>query len=264
MGAHTNTGAGVKSGPSIVLVPRAPSALQQLDREHRPADELDQLIDEVFGDTTREGPGWFDVTLVVLGAAITVWALVAGLSWVILAIGLGLVLLGVALPARSVLIAVRARRAMARRRRAFEQGYPLDLSSPSTSALAQRYSELLEVARLPGTQHPAESVAAAHQAVIEVASLLQGEPPRAPAEIDYVERRAMALGALVEALRRDHAAWVDSRSDMIDEPTEARQLRARAVVEARDELDAATGLGALAELEELAARTAREAPDAFR
>ena len=44
-----------------VIVPRRPGPLRQYQpRSPRPRDELDELIDELFGPTTNEKPGRFD------------------------------------------------------------------------------------------------------------------------------------------------------------------------------------------------------------
>ncbi len=249
----TQIEAGTKRGSiePVVVVPRTPSPLQPVDREHRPADDLDQLIDEVFGDVTTEGPGLFDVALLVGGVLLTLWALLSGASGLLTALGIGLIALGLALPARSVLRAYRARRVIASRRRAAGTGLLLDVSHPSTSALAQSYGDLLEVARLPGARNETAATGAAHRAVVEAASLLEGRPPAVPAEIDYVTKRADAIQSLADEMRGSHQAWLSERFDDIDRPPHSSTGKASAIVQAREELDAATGLGALDELQAL-------------
>ena len=55
----------------IVVVPRTPGFLRLLDDAGAArGDDLDVMIDEVFGPSTDEGPGLFDVVLVLGGLAL--------------------------------------------------------------------------------------------------------------------------------------------------------------------------------------------------
>jgi hypothetical protein len=63
----------------ILVVPRTPGPLRPLDRSGPgQGDELDEIIEEVFGPTTDEGPGIFDVVLVAGGLALVAWSWISG------------------------------------------------------------------------------------------------------------------------------------------------------------------------------------------
>ena len=99
----------------LLVVPSAPGPLRPLEAAPGP-DELDALIDEVFGRTTDERPGPFDIVLVVGGAALIGWGfLTSAPGWLALgAIGL---VLGLALPVRQLMRSSSDRRRSDRERR---------------------------------------------------------------------------------------------------------------------------------------------------
>src|SRR5215217_8285620 len=71
-----------------LVVPRHPGSLLRLDAVAT-ADELDQLIDEVFGPTTDERPGVFDAVLLVGGIALGAWGwLTNATGWVVVGVAL--------------------------------------------------------------------------------------------------------------------------------------------------------------------------------
>ncbi|MEI7742470.1 MAG: hypothetical protein WCK58_01835 [Chloroflexota bacterium] len=238
----------------VVVVPRRPGPLRPLGPDARAGDDLDTLIDEVFGPSTSEGPGVFDVVLVVAGAGLIAWSFLGGGAGPWFAIGVGLVVLGIALPARSLLRAAGARRAARRDSRLLGSGIPLDLSDASVGALAGSYEALVHAAQLPGVTTGAASVEAAHAAVLEAASLLGGRPPLTDEERAYVERRTRAIRDLASQLLKVSRAWQRSRlADGADVTAEALE-RAAAVVKAREALEAGAGVGAVDELERIRAR----------
>jgi hypothetical protein len=232
----------------IVVVPRTPGPLRELASGERAGDDLDVLIDEVFGPTTNEGPGVFDVVLVVAGLALIGWSFVSSGVGPWFAIGVGLIILGIALPARSLLRVAGARRSMRREQRLLRSGAALDISDPVVGALAGSYDALVHASQLPGVSVGQASVEAGHSAVMEVASLLGGRPPLTDEERGYVERRTQAIRDLAAQLMRASRSWQRSRMrDGTDVTAEARE-RAAAVVRAREDLEAGTGAGAIDEL----------------
>jgi len=246
------------SAQSLVVVPRTPGPLRPLRDERQPGDDLDTLIDEVFGPTTAEKPGLFDVALVVAGVALIAWSFASGGTGPWFAIGIGLVILGIALPARSLLRAAGARRAARRDSRILRGGTPLDTSDATVGALAGSYEALVHAAKLPGITTGARAVEAAHAAVLEVASLLSGRRPLTAEERAYVERRTKAIRDLASQLLRASRAWQRSRlADGVDVTAAARE-RAAAVVLAREALEAGAGVGAVDELERLSAQLRAE------
>src|SRR5262249_1950266 len=96
-------GAAAASGRGrFVLVPRSPGPVIDLDGPERVPDEIDELIDELFGPDPGDRPGRTDVMLLVIGLAL----LLSGLFWVhstsATVIGALLVFLGLVLPGRSM------------------------------------------------------------------------------------------------------------------------------------------------------------------
>jgi hypothetical protein len=246
---------------SVVVVPRAPGPLRRIGADER-TDELDELIDEVFGPTTSEGPGLFDVALVAAGVGLVAWSFISGGSGPWFVVGVFLVILGVALPARSLLRVARSRRQSRRKRRVLGSGSALDVSSPVVGALAGSYDALLHAATLPGVPMGDAAREAGHAAMLEVASLLGGRPPLNDEERDYVERRTKAIRDLASQLLRTSRAWQRERlQDTTDLTAEARE-RAAAVVKARQALESGAGVGAVDELERIRARLREDAPDA--
>jgi hypothetical protein len=65
--------------PRTIIVPRRPGLLREYQaRSRRPRDELDGLIDKLFGPTTDEKPGRFDAGLAVVGLSLAAWAIILG------------------------------------------------------------------------------------------------------------------------------------------------------------------------------------------
>jgi hypothetical protein len=233
----------------LLLVPRRPGPLRPLDAQKgTQGDDLDILIDDVFGPPTDEGPGAFDAALVAVGLALLAWSALLGAGAGVAVLGVVLLVLGVALPARAVLRASRATRAAQRERAALESGLALDVSDPSLNTLAASYEWLRTAAGLPGV--PADlgraSVDAAHAALLEVASLLAGRTPQTEDEQAYIDRRTAAVRDLSAELSKRYRGWRRRRLIRSGPPDETA-----AVVRARNELEAVTGTGAVPELRRL-------------
>ena len=129
-----------------VLVPNRPGALVPLADQapKRGRDDLDELIDDLLPDVD-EGPGVFDVALVVIGLALIGWTVLgSGPGWAVL-VGLGAFALGVTLPARAL---VRRFQSRSRRRHLagqLDQGTLLDVTTSEVSALTSAHAELLAI-----------------------------------------------------------------------------------------------------------------------
>ncbi len=242
-------------GRQIVVVPRLPGPLRVLDDAGAArGDELDAMIDDVFGPSTDEGPGLFDVVLVVCGVALVAWSWVSGGAGPWFIIGITVIVLGVALPARSVVRATRDQRLVRRQRRVLRAGHALDASDATVGALVGSYDSLQHAATLPGSPAGSAAVEAGHAALLEVASLLDGRPPLSTEEREYVERRTRAIRDLTAQIIRGSRAWQRARMRDDADVTEGVRERAAAVARAREELETGTGVGAVDELERLNAR----------
>lgn len=242
MGVH-----GERGGGGIVVVPSRPGPLIPLEvggGPRRPPDELGAIIDELLPDVD-DAPGWADGLLVLGGLAVAGWSVAAsGPGWLfavgVLAIGLGCVL-----PARAVWRRAAGRRRARAHARVEARGTRLDATGPTTARLVGAYGELLR--RLPDTDPDVSgpALAAAHTAVLEVATLCDGRAP-SRAEEPYVAQRADAIAALARSLA-DDARRNEAHGRAIEHSPAA-------VVEARDELDALTGTSSVDRLIELAER----------
>ena len=251
----------VESSGHLMVVPRTTGPLVDVDAaRRRSADELDATIDEVFGETTDARPGRLDVVLVVGGAALSAWAILTAAQGPQLLIGIVLVLLGLALPARSLARVTRRRRDVSRRRRVMGEGFPLDASHPLTQALIEAYDTCLRIAGRPGMPHGAEAADAAHLAMVEVATLLDGGAPIAPADASYVRRRTQAIESVTHQFERKMRRLSQSSHVMLTPDLE----RATAVALAREELESSTGLGSVDRLAEVQASLELEADDGSR
>ena len=61
----------------VIIVPREPGPMLRPRSPTRPDDELDELIDEMFGETTDEQPGRLDLVLLAGGIALAIWGVVS-------------------------------------------------------------------------------------------------------------------------------------------------------------------------------------------
>jgi hypothetical protein len=246
----------------LVVVPREVGPVVPLQQGAAGSkDELDALVDDVFGPSTDERPGPFDLLLLVVGAVLLAWAVLAGAAaWVVI-VAVAAIVLGMALPARSLVRRYRGVAASRRLHSAERRGYVLDVTSGSTAELLRAHEALGEVTGLPGSVYSGRALDAAHLALVEVATLLAGAPPDGPAQDEYVARRTAALAALTRQLAEAHLRWRADRAAEAAVEAERRGRWVAAVTQARDELQAEDRYGSLAQLERLTARLSREAGD---
>lgn len=233
-----------------VVVPRVAGPLVRASDpvpRGRDRDDLDELIDELFPDS-EGGPGWFDLTAVAAGLGLVAWAALAdGLGWA-LVVGLGVLALGLVLPVRSAWRWAGSSRTARRRDALLARGVPLRTDDALTGRLVRAHDEL--VAAGSGGEWAGDPARpAAHQALLEVATLLEGRLPDSVAEREYVAVRAAAIEELAVELRR------------ADVPS-AGELDPGLVAEARVELDALSGGGSLTRLDDLTREARGDRPSA--
>jgi len=227
-----------------VLVPNRPGALVPLADQapKRGRDDLDELIDDLLPDVD-EGPGVFDVALVVIGLALIGWTVLgSGPGWAVL-VGLGAFALGVTLPARAL---VRRFQSRSRRRHLagqLDQGTLLDVTTSEVSALTSAHAELLAITERMEAGLGSQVREAGHRAVAEVAAALAGQAPSSPADRAYVAARTDAVSALVETFGSDLA-----------DPATGADPEVDLVAAARAELDELDPSSSVTQIEDLTER----------
>ncbi|MEO6126274.1 MAG: hypothetical protein ABIR32_21450 [Ilumatobacteraceae bacterium] len=211
----------------FVVVPTAPGGALTPFVQDRQRDDVDGLFDDLLGEDTTDGPGVADLLLFTAGVVAVVWG-----TWIsttsVVVVGAIVGLLGVVLPLRSLGRRMRARRSTAALAFARTTSGLLVLDAGPTARLAMGYGRLLD-STTPSNTGAREAALAALR---EVASLLDGRPPNGLAEVEYIDARSAALERLADAMA--------SRAP-VDET--------RAVIEARNELDAISGSGSLAQID---------------
>jgi len=231
---------GASNRRKLVVVPHVPGPLFLLDaRRGRDRDDLDDLIDDLFPDV-EERPGWFDAGLLVLGAGLLTWGALGGAPTSVTVLGIVAVVLGCVLPIRTMWRRSQRRQQQRRREALLAKGAPVDVSSAVTERLVEAYESLLRLGDVREDALPA--IAAAHGALLEVASLLGGRPPGSASEREYIEKRAVAVEVLSVALRE---------LSQLEKSASGVELSPGALVEARDELDQLVAFGSVSRLEEL-------------
>lgn len=212
------------TGREWVVVPKRPGALLVAPGEVAERDDVDEFLDDLFGEPTSNRPGTADVVLVVAGGAGVLAGLVGWLPGGVAVLGGLLLALGLVLPLSAF------GRALGRRRQAQEvtqlmgTGTLLATSHPLTAELVDGYRRVY--AHLdPGPEPAAEALTAAHLALLEVAGLLRGRPPYGQAEEEYVARRAEAVTALaadLDAARTAAAAQAIAQGPLEEEVRAAK------------------------------------------
>jgi hypothetical protein len=224
----------------LLVVPHRPGPLIELPPERR-RDEIDDVLDELFGEAPRDAPGAFDVVLVAGGAALAVAALVAGLPAWLLGLGVVCAAFGLILPLHHVWTRIVRARSLRRVREVMGQGTLLDAAHSETRRLTRAYRR---VERSAADGLAGDALESAHLALLEVAGLLRGRPPESPAEREYIAERAAAIARLADTLARPSAA------EVTEPPIDEDALRDSAVQALRD-LDERTGSGSLTRMEHL-------------
>lgn len=213
---------------AAVIVPTRPGPLVRLRDLERGRDELDELLDDIFGEPDDRGPGPVDAFLVVGGAGAIIAGQAASLPAVVTVIGAAAVGLGAVLPLRSLWLRVGSTRRASRLRSLLGDGLLLRTDHPSIDQLLAAHQRLLSVSAPLATAPCARVHDVAHGTLLEVASLLGGRPPGAQVEVDYVAARTRALEDLAATVSDPRVG--DGESD-----------RRRALVEARHEVEQLAG-----------------------
>ena len=226
--------------PQLLVVPHRPGPLIELPPEQR-RDEIDDVLDEVFGEAPRDTPGAFDAVLVVGGVALTIAALVAGLPAWLLGLGVVCAAFGLILPLHHAWTRIVRARSLRRIREVMGQGTLIDAGHRETRRLIRSYRR---VERSTGDGLAGDALESAHLALLEVAGLLRGRPPESPAEREYVAERAGAIARLAATMERP------STEEIVEPPVDEDALRDSAVQALRD-LDERTGSGSLARMLQL-------------
>ena len=241
---------------NIVVVPHRPGPLISLDisGSRRGPDDLDALVDSLFPEVD-ERPGWFDATLAIAGGGLLAWSLIGTAPAIVIVLGVGALGLGCILPLRAAWRRARQRSARRRRESLLQQGVPLDVTSQGTAALVEAYENLIGLTRVAGGVFDDPALCAAHSALLEVASLLNGRAPTSDRQIDYVTIRAAALADLVVALREV------SESSAGPGGGDLPAIHPDALVDAREELDRIAPINAVTRLEELIAEARTQRRD---
>jgi hypothetical protein len=195
-------------------------------------DDVDDLVDELLGEDTTKGASAGDVLLLVGGAGLIGWGVAVEVA-VLVVCGVVAMLLGAVLPLRSLWRRLHRKRSERLLARVGGESALLNVAASSTAELAAAYEQV--VAHAAPDDDAARQVA--HLAVVEVATLLNARQPAGVAELEYVRRRGEALSQLAAVMA-------------------ARPVRAgnEQLIAARDELDALTGRGSLAQIDALVAQ----------
>lgn len=229
-----------------LVLPHQPGPLIPLHstKLRRAPDDLDHLIDDVFGPDDDESASWFDLGLIGVGAALLAWATVGNGPQLVLLGAVATLALGCILPIRTAWRAAKQKRAQTRQVQALGAGVPLLLDDPAVAALAEAYDHLLQVLPKAPVGLQRELLHAAHGAAMEGASLLRGGTPGSDTERGYLVQRTKAIEALTGAVRAG-----GERADDGQGPT----VSPAHLVQARDELDELSGTGSLQRLDRLIA-----------
>jgi hypothetical protein len=185
---------------TTVVVPAQPGPVRALAAVDGPRDDLDAVLDDVFGPPDDGGAGPLAAALLLVGAA----AIVAGLTslvptWVLVA-GLVVFGLGAVLPLRSLWRRAATARRATRPRAGIGDGVPLRTDQPAVAGLVAAHARCREAAAAVAAPRRVQVEAVAHAALLEAATLLDGRSPGSAAEAQYVVERVGALDALAAAV----------------------------------------------------------------
>lgn len=248
MGEPGDSGGPGPESRNFVVVPHRPGPLISLDttRSQRGRDDLDELIDDLFPDV-EERAGLFDAALVAVGAGLLAWGWIGTAPTIVTVLGVVALALGCILPIRTAWRRARDRQLHRRREGLLEKGVPIEVLSAGSARLVGAYEDLLAFASRSGSELGDPAIAAAHCALLEVATLLKGRAPASESEVGYVDKRAVAVAELVGVLQEPPPARTAPSGD------DVTALPADALIEAREELDQIAPFSSVNRLDELIA-----------
>jgi hypothetical protein len=209
--------------------------LEDLDRGRN---EIDEVLDDVFGESDDRGPGAVDAVLVVGGLGAIVGGQAASLPAVVTVGGVAAVALGAVLPLRSLWRRAGAARRSRRLQSLLGDGVLLRIDHSSIEQLLAAHHRLLTLAASLATAPRSRVQTVAHSALLEVASLLAGRQPVAEGELDYIAARSHALEDLCSTVADPRVG--DGERD-----------RRRAIVEARHEIEELAGSSSVIDASDL-------------
>jgi hypothetical protein len=224
---------------SVVVVPAIAGPLIRLDDTQASRGEVDDVLDDLFGEPDTKGPGIADAALVVGGAGVTVAALIAAWPTAIVVGGLGALGLGSVLPLQATWRKLRSAKSSGKIRSVVRAGTLLRIDHKSTARLVHSYELLVKEAERLTPAVRQRTLAVGRNALVEVASLLDGKTPVTVAEVEYVDSRIVALDELAAVVRQPSVGDGDGL---------ARQAR----LEARREVESLDGQTSLADARDLA------------
>ena len=189
------------------------------------SDAVGDMFDDLIGPDEELRPGWFDIALVVIGAALLALAMVGevGTGWQVA--GACTLALGLVLPLRAAIAHLKRRSSNQRAIAALASGNALNVSHDATEQLAEAYAQALEIRERYLGQDICD---AAHAAVLEVATLLRGRTPCTPTELAYVRERVTMISRLVSKVKQQRSA---QRQETSVAAVQAREHAVRAVQE---------------------------------
>lgn len=223
---------------AAVVVPARPGPIVRLQDLERSPDDVDELLDDVFGEPDERGPGPVDAVLVVGGLGAIIGGQAASLPTIVTVGGAAAVVLGAILPLRSLGRRLGSARRAARVKSLLGDGMLLRTDHAAVEQLLKANQQLASVAAALAESPQARVQQVAHSAVIEVASLLDGRRPVEQVEIDYIAARTRALTDLAAAVADPRVG--DGDAD-----------RRRAVIDARHEVEELSGTSSLTDASQL-------------
>lgn len=234
---------------NLVYVPRQPGPLISTSALAQRSDEIDDVLDDVFGRDDDSGPSATDAILVATGAGAIGVGQLADLAPAVTIVGVGLIGLGAILPIRSGFRRMKNRNHRSRTAAVIGDGIPLRQDDPILARIAHLHDQVSERSKRLVPDVQLRFVSVAHSLIEEVATLLKGELPVGRAEVEYVKAREEALMELA-------ATAADPRIGDGD------PVRRRAATEARIEIEQAAGGSALTDSAELRNDLLPPGPDA--
>ncbi len=216
----------------VVYVPRQPGPLVNPRSPSKRPDEIDDVLDDLFGSEDERGPGVADAVLIGAGITALVGSQLFDMATFVTVLGVGMILLGSILPIRWALQRLKSGQQRSLTAKAVGDATALRTGHPTLDQLVDQYTHVHERAGQLESDTGARLVAVAHGLVDEVATLLGGELPTGPAELEYTDARAASLAELAASL---------------DDPrlADGGHGHRSAIVEARIEIEQVSGGSAL-------------------
>lgn len=219
----------------MIVVPRAPGPLVPLGNQRHNRDDIDEAIDEIFGQVDDSAPGVGDALLVVVGAGLIVTSQIATVSSAVLVFGILSLGLGCILPLRWLAQQTRGRIRGRKVEAIIGDGFVLRSDHSATQHLVAAYDQVVALVEASHTPEP-RFLAIAHAHMTEVAAVLEGHSPTTRSHVNYVTERTESLKQL--------ALVLDDRANTGSDRQQAL-LDARLEVEALDSASSLTEAAAL-------------------